>query len=77
MKEISVYSTPTCPWCVKVKAYLKSKNVKFNDYDVAQNAEKRNEMLEKTGQMGVPVIDIGGEVIIGFDQQAIDAALKG
>lgn len=72
---IKVYSTPTCPWCTKAKSYLKSKNVEFQEVNVASNLEGRAEMLEKSGQSGVPVLDICGNVILGFDKQGIDQAI--
>lgn len=77
MAKIKVYSTPTCPWCVKVKGYLKEKGVEFEDIDVSADQEKANEMVEKSGQMGVPVIEIDGTIIVGFDQAKIDEALAG
>ena len=73
---ITVYSTPTCPWCHKVKQFLKQKGIVFTDINVAANQKAADEMVEKTGQMGVPVIDIDGTIIIGFDQSAIEQALK-
>lgn len=76
MANVKVYSTPTCPWCVKVKEYLKEKNVDFEEVDVSQNQEEAKKMVEKSGQMGVPVVEIGDEMIVGFDQAKIDAALE-
>lgn len=73
--EIKVYSTPTCPWCHKAKEFLKEKNVEFEDFDISSDEKARNEVLDKSGQMGVPVLDIDGEIIIGFDQEAIEKAL--
>ena len=66
MEKIIVYSTETCPYCVMVKEFLKDKNVKFENVDVGQDKAKADEMVEKSGQMGVPVIDIDGKIIIGF-----------
>jgi glutaredoxin-like YruB-family protein len=74
-KEIKVYSTSTCPWCRKAKEYFNSKGVKYSDYDVAQDREKLQEMVDLTGQRGVPVIVIGNQVIVGFNQPKIDEAL--
>ncbi len=71
MKEVTIYSTPTCQFCNMAKAYLREHNIPFTDYNVAENVEKRMEMVELTGQMGVPVIKIGDEVIIGFNQPRI------
>ena len=72
---VKVYSTPTCPWCFKVKQYLKEKNIPFEDIDVSRDQQAAQEMVQKSGQMGVPVIDINGKIIIGFDVQAINEAL--
>lgn len=74
--QIKVYSSPTCPYCHKAKDFLKEKNVEFEDIDVSANQKAAHEMIEKSGQMGVPVIDINGKIIIGFDQQAMEEALK-
>jgi len=76
MANVKVYSTPTCPWCHKAKDYLNSKGVEFDDINVAEDQEAADEMVEKSGQMGVPVLDIGGEIIVGFDKEAIDTALE-
>ncbi len=77
MPKVTVYSTPTCPWCHKVKDFLKEHSIEFEDKDVSSDESARNEMLEKTGQMGVPVIDIeGNDPIVGFDQGAIKKALS-
>lgn len=72
---IKVYTTDSCPWCVKAKNYLKSKNIAFEELNVAKDMDARQEMLQKSRQMGVPVLDINGTVIIGFDKPAIDTAL--
>ncbi len=71
MKEVLVYSTPTCHFCHAAKELFKANNVPFTDYNVAEDMEKRKEMVEKSGQMGVPVIFIGEEMIIGFDEGKI------
>jgi len=76
MAKVKVYSTPTCPWCHRAKDYLKEKKVDFEDINVAEDQDAAQEMIEKSGQMGVPVLDVNGEIIIGFDQEKIDAALK-
>ncbi len=73
--KVTVYSTKTCPWCDKLKSYLTSKKVKFQVIDVGENQEKAEEMVRKSGQMGVPVTDIDGKIIVGFDQDEIDKAL--
>lgn len=76
MGNVTVYSTQSCPWCVKLKDYLKEKNVEFDDIDVGADQEKAKEMVEKSGQMGVPVADINGTIIVGFDKDAVDKALS-
>jgi len=73
--NVIVYSTPSCPYCVMAKRYLAERGVKYEDVDVAADQSRALEMLTKTGQMGVPVLDIGGEVIVGFDRNAIEYAL--
>ncbi len=70
-----MYSTPTCHFCHMTKEFFKDHNVEFTDYDVATDIEKRKEMVERSGQMGVPVIFIGDEMIVGFDQQRIMSLL--
>lgn len=72
---VKVYSTPTCPWCSKAKEYLTANNIEFVDYNVASDREKALEMVDKSGQRGVPVLDIKGNIIVGFDQANIDKLL--
>ncbi len=74
-KKVTVYSTSTCPFCVRVKQYLKDNNVQFQDIDVSADQEKADEMIKRSGQMGVPVIDIDGEIIVGFDKEKIKQTL--
>ena len=73
---VKVYSTNSCPWCVKAKNYLKSINVQFEEFNVQEDMTARDEMINKSKQMGVPVLDIEGTVIVGFDKNAIDKALN-
>ncbi len=75
MHSIIVYSTNTWPWCVKVKDYLRDQNIDFKEVNVGVNHEGAMEMIQKSGQRGVPVIDIDGNIIIGFDKEAIDKVL--
>jgi glutaredoxin-like YruB-family protein len=75
-KKAIIYSTPTCPYCKMAKDYLGEQGVKYEDFDVSEDQERSQEMVKKSGQMGVPVIDIGGTIIIGFDKEKIDQALK-
>ena len=74
--NVKVYSTPTCPHCVAVKAFLEEKKVAFEQVDVSENAEALKEMVEKSGQQGVPVVDIDGEIIVGFDEAKLSEKLK-
>ncbi len=73
--SVVLYSTPSCGYCNLAKNYFKNKNIAFTDYNVATNRAKADEMLKKSGQMGVPVIDINGRIIVGFNQPAIEQAL--
>ena len=75
MKNITIYSTPTCVYCNMAKTFFKTNNVNFTEFNVADDLTKRKEMIDKTGQMGVPVIDIGGEIVVGFDEPKIKSAL--
>ncbi|MFP4442811.1 MAG: glutaredoxin domain-containing protein [Spirochaetia bacterium] len=73
---VSIYTTPSCGYCVKAKEYLKQNNISFSEYNVAQDMRKAEEMVKKSGQMGVPVLDVNGRIIIGFNQPEIDKALR-
>ena len=72
---ISIYSTPTCVYCNMAKTFFKANNIAYTEYNVASDLAKRKEMIDKTGQMGVPVIDAKGEVIVGFDEPKLKAVL--
>jgi glutaredoxin 3 len=74
--EIKVYSTPTCPYCKMAKEYLTSKGISYQDIDVSKNQEASQEMVKVSGQMGVPVIVINGEPIVGFDKARIDSLIE-
>ncbi len=74
--QVTVYSTPSCPYCTMAKSYLGGKGVKFTEYDVSKDQEKAREMVMKSQQTGVPVLDINGRIIVGFDRQLIDDALQ-
>lgn len=71
MANITIYSTPTCHFCHMAKDFLTEHNVPFTDYDVQADLEKRAEMAEKSGGMAVPVIDVDGEVMVGFDKDRL------
>jgi len=70
-KTVTIYSTPVCHYCQAAKEYFKENNVEYTEHDVAADAEKRQEMIEMTGQMGVPVIRIEDDVVIGFDESKV------
>ncbi len=74
-KNVKIYSTPTCPWCIRTKQFLKENNIAFEAIDVSNNQQAIEEMIQKTGQMAVPVLDIEGEIIVGFDKERIKTAL--
>jgi len=73
---VKVYSTPSCPWCHKAKEFFKENNVAFDDVDVSEDVAAAQEMVQKSGQMGVPVIDLNGEIIVGFDVQRLTELMK-
>ncbi len=75
-KEVTIYSTPTCHFCHAAKDFFTEKGVKFTDYNVATDLEKRKEMISKSGQMGVPVIYVGDELIVGFDEEKLRGLLS-
>lgn len=67
-KDVTIYSTPTCHFCHAAKDFFAANGVQYTEHDVASNLEKRKEMVEKSGQLGVPVITVGDELIVGFDE---------
>ena len=75
-KKVVVYSTPTCPYCKRAKDYLSRKGIPYTNINVAQDREKAKEMIQKSGQMAVPVITIDGEVTVGFNQSLLDSLLS-
>lgn len=75
MPQVKVYSTPACPYCVTLKEFLKSQNIAFEEFDVSQDMAKQKEMVEATGQMGVPQIKIGEQWVVGFDRERISKLL--
>lgn len=75
-KKVVVYSTPTCPYCKRAKDYLSQKGIPYTDINVAVDREAAKEMIQKSGQMGVPVITINGEVVTGFNQALLDKLLS-
>lgn len=73
--EVKVYSTPTCPYCKMAKEYLDSKGIAYQNFDVSSDEAAREEMVKISGQMGVPVIVAGKEIIVGFDKNRVNALL--
>jgi len=74
--SVIVYSTPNCPFCKKVKSYLQEHQIEFTDIDVMGDQEQAAEMIKKSGQMGVPVIDVDGEIVIGFDEKKLKELIQ-
>lgn len=76
MTKIKIYSTPTCPYCNMAKEFLKKHKIEFTDVDVSEDQKAAKEAVEKSGQMGVPVIDISGKIVVGFDEEKIKNILN-
>ncbi|MFH1391269.1 MAG: glutaredoxin domain-containing protein [Candidatus Diapherotrites archaeon] len=75
MSEVTIYTTPTCVYCNLAKEFFKENKIEYKQVDVSTDSQKAQEMFEKSGQMGVPVIEIDGKIIIGFDKESIKEAL--
>ncbi|OHA21194.1 MAG: NrdH-redoxin [Candidatus Taylorbacteria bacterium RIFCSPHIGHO2_01_FULL_51_15] len=75
MATVTIYSTPTCVYCNAAKAFFKQKEIAYTEHNVAADVEKRKEMIDKSGQMGVPVIEIDGQLVVGFNQPKIKQLL--
>lgn len=75
MKKVRIYSTPTCVYCKMAKDFFKKNNISYEDYNVAEDEKAREEMVEKSHQLGVPVIDIDGEIYVGFNRSELEKAL--
>lgn len=73
--SVTVFSTPTCPWCARLKAYLREKRVPFKDVDVSRDTRAAEQMVQRSGQMGVPQAWIDGQVVVGFDRKRVDTLL--
>ena len=74
--EVTIYTTPTCPWCHKAKAWLRDKKIRYREVDVTSDRSGLDEMVKLSGQTGVPVIVVGGEVIVGFNQNRLNEIFK-
>jgi len=75
-KKVTIYTTNICPWCIKAKEFFKENKISYAEKNVQENPKLANELLEKSGQMGVPVIIIGDSVLIGFNKERVKKALK-
>ena len=75
MKKVAIYSTPTCTYCSMAKDFFKQHNIPYTEYDVKSDLVKRKEMIDRSQQMGVPVIDIDGKLMVGFDEAELSLAL--
>lgn len=73
---ITMYTTPSCTFCNKAKDFFRKNNIRFTEYNVARDQRRAEEMMRKSGQMGVPVIDINGKIIVGFNQPEVEKALR-
>ncbi len=74
-RRVIVFSTPTCPHCTRAKRYLRARGVRFRDVDVSRDQAAARDMVRRSGQQGVPVLDIGGKIVVGFDRAKIDQLL--
>ncbi|HEX7651393.1 MAG TPA: glutaredoxin domain-containing protein [Candidatus Paceibacterota bacterium] len=74
-KTVTIYSTPTCHFCQLSKDFFKENGVAYTEYNVASDLDKRQEMIQKSGQMGVPVIFVGDELVVGFDKDKLSSLL--
>ena len=73
---ITLYTTPSCSFCHKAKDFFRKNQVRFTEYNIARDQRRADEMVRKSGQMGVPVIDINGKIIVGFNQPEVERALR-
>jgi len=71
MKNVTIYTTAVCKYCAAAKAFFKEHNISYNEYNVGTDLEKRKEMMTKSGQLGVPVITVDDDVVVGFDEEAL------
>ena len=76
MSKVTIYSTPTCHYCHMAKDWFNENGVKYEEFDVVSNLDKRQEMVDKSGQMGVPVIIVDDKVVVGFDQPLLEEFLQ-
>ena len=74
-QKVKIYTTITCPWCMKTKEFFKAHNIKYQEVNVGEDEKARNDMFEKSGQFGVPVTDVNGTIIVGYDKEALKKAI--
>mgnify|MGYP001594414764 CR=1 FL=1 len=74
--KVTIYTTPSCQWCARTKEFFRANKIKYDEVDVAANQRAAEEMVEKSGQMGVPVTKVDGQIIVGFDEPRLRKALK-
>ena len=75
MKKVKIYTTPTCVYCKMTKEFFQKNNVEYEEVNVATDDNAREEMIQKSHQMGVPVVDVDGEIFVGFDRNGLEKAL--
>jgi glutaredoxin 3 len=75
MKKVEIYTTPTCSFCKMAKEFFQENNIEYTEYNVAEDAAKRDELIQKSGQMGVPVILVDGEIVTGYDEEKLRSLL--
>ena len=73
---VKLYVTPACPYCFTLKEYLKEHNIDFEEVDVSQNEKARDDIIERSGQIGTPIIEVDGQIVVGFDKEKINQLLK-
>ncbi len=76
MKKVEIYSTPVCKYCSLAKDFFKKNNIEYTEHNVAADQAKKEEMIEKSGQLGVPVIDVAGDIVVGFDEKVLKHLLE-
>ncbi len=73
---VKLYVTPACPYCFTLKEYLKEHNIDFEEVDVSQNEEARDDIIKRAGQVGTPIVEVDGQIVVGFDKEKINQLLK-
>lgn len=76
MKKVKIYTSPTCPYCFALKEYLKKHKIEFEEVDISKDEKAKKELIKKSDQLGVPVVEINGKIVVGFDKDKINKILK-